>query len=404
MRFRYRARTQKGELQVGFIEAPNRDQAGVILSGHELYVLLLEEMRRDYLTERLLGYIRRVKVKDLMIFTRQFATLLSAKIPLGDTLLTLERQTRNPTLQEVIREISSDVDAGLALSQAMEKHQHVFSSFYVNLVRSAEITGRVDEVVNFLADYIEKEAVLMSRVKNALMYPVIMVILFLVVVIIMATVVLPKVGPVFAEAGVAVPLFTKILIAGGEFLVHWWWLTLLFLAVLIFFIYDYFRSSEGRVLRDEIVFRLPFFNNLLKELYVARFAQSLSVLIKGGIPIAQAIEITGHVIDSPAYREVLHQAGIDVSRGELLSQSLARKENLFPPLVSQMLAVGESTGRMDELLERIGGFYTREVDNLLNNLVELIQPILIVVIGIFVGILFASILVPIYDLVQSFRV
>lgn len=404
MKFRYRARTQKGELQVGFIDAPSKNQAVNILTSHELYVLLIDEVRGGGLYEQIQNYFNRVKAKDLAIFSRQFATLLGARIALNDTLTTLERQTANLTLKEVIREMAADVDSGLSLSQAMEKHDHAFSPFYVNLVKSAEVTGRVDEAVNYLADYTEKQLILATRVRNALMYPVITTSLFLVVLVVMAAKVFPTIGPVFTEAGVELPFFTKVLIGGGEVVASWWWVILLSLIFLAFLIIDYFRTEEGRTLRDEVVLRLPVFRNLLRKLYVTRFAASLSVLMKGGIPIAQAIEITGHAIGSVAYRDALHQAGIDVTRGETLSQSLSRRQDLFPPLVGQMLAVGESTARMDELLDRISQFYTREVDNIVGNLVELIQPVLMIVIGILVGLLFASILIPIYSLVQSLRV
>ncbi len=404
MRFRYRARTQKGDLQVGFIDAPSRSYAVSTLTSHQLYILLLDEVRGGGPVERILGYFNRVKAKDLSIFSRQFATLLEAKIALADTLITLERQTVNPVLREVIREVAADVDAGLSLSQAMEKHDNVFSPFYTNLIKSAEITGRVDEAVGYLADYTEKQLVLATRIKNALMYPLITTFLFLVVLTVMAAKVFPAIGPVFTEAGVPLPVFTKVLIGGGKIIADWWWIIVLSLIILIFFVIDYFRTTEGRILRDEIVLRLPFLRNLLRELYVARFAESLSVLMKGGIPVNQAIEITGHVIGSVAYRDALHQAGIDVTRGETLSQSLSKRQDLFPPLVGQMLAVGESTGRMDELLDRVSQFYTREVDAIINNLVELIQPVLMVIIGVLVGLLFASILIPIYNLVQSLRV
>lgn len=403
-KFRYRARTQTGELQVGFVEAPTKNQAISTLTGHQLYVLLIEETRGGGWSERILGYFNRVKAKDLAVFSRQFATLLGAKIALSDALVTLERQTASQVLREVIREVAADIESGLSLSQAMEKHDAVFSLFYVNLIKSAEITGRVDEAVNYLADYAEKQLILATKVRNALMYPVITTLLFLVVLVVMAAKVFPAIGPVFAEAGVELPLFTKILIGGGEILAAWWWMVLLTLALLIFLTIDYFRTAEGRILRDEIVLRLPFFKNLLKELYVARFAGSLSILMKGGIPVNQAIEITSHVIGSVAYRDALEQTGIDVTRGETLSQSLSKRQELFPPLVSQMLAVGESTGRMDELLDRVSQFYTREVDGIVDNLVELIQPALMIVIGILVGLLFASILIPIYSLVQSIRI
>lgn len=404
MRFRYRARTQKGELQVGFVDASSKNHAANILTGHQLYILLIEEVRGGGLYERILGYFNRIKAKDLAIFSRQFATLLGASIPLNDSLITLERQTANLILREVIREIAADVDSGLSLSQALEKHDNVFSPFYVNLIKSAEVTGRVNEAMNYLADYTERQLILITRIRNAMMYPFITTTLFIVVLIVMAAKVFPAIGPVFAEAGVALPLFTKILIGSGEIIAKWWGVILLTFAFLLFLVIDYFRTAEGRALRDEILLRLPFFKDLLKELYVARFAESLSVLIKGGVPIDQGIEVTSHVVGSVAYQDALHQAGIDVTRGETLSQSLSKRQDLFPPLVSQMLAVGESTGRMDELLQRISQFYTREVESIIDNLVELIQPVLMVVIGILVGLLFASILIPIYGLVQSLRV
>ncbi|MBI2594801.1 MAG: type II secretion system F family protein [Candidatus Colwellbacteria bacterium] len=403
-RFRYKARTQKGELQIGFVDAATRNEAVNLLGGHKLYVLLLEEIRKGGWYNRTIGYFNRVKTKDLVIFTRQFATLLSAEIALSDALQTLERQTINPSLRAVIREVVTDVDSGLSLSQALEKHDYVFSPFFINLIRSAEITGRVAEAVNYLADYTEKQSVLMSRVRNALMYPAVTILLFMVVVGVMAAKVFPAIGPVFIEAGVELPLFTKILIGVGEIIAGWWWAILLTLILLVFFTLDYLRTTEGRTLRDEILLRLPFFKNLLKELYVARFAESLSVLLKGGIPIAQAIEITGRVIGSAAYRDLLHQMAIDVTRGETLSQSLLKKQDFFPPLVSQMVGIGEATGRLGELLGRISQFYTREVDDIVDNLVELIQPVLMIAIGVFVGLLFASILIPIYSLVQSLRV
>jgi len=404
MKFKYQARTQKGELQIGFVEAPSKEEAAAILSRHSLYILLLEEVRSKRLADRLANYFGRVKTKDLMVFTRQFATLLGSKIPLADALITLERQTRNLSLREAVREIGADVDAGLSLSQALEKQAHIFSEFYINMIRSAEITGKVDEAVGFMADYLERQMALLGRLRDALIYPAIMIVLFFVVGGILVVVVFPQIKPIFDEAGIELPFFTKLLLGAAAFLAHWWWAVLLTAAFLVVFGLDYLKTAEGKVVRDEIILRLPIFQNILKELYVTRFAESLRVLIQGGIPIAQAIEIAGHTIGSAAYGEALHQIATAVRQGESLSQAIARESRLFPPLVSQMVAVGESTGRLEELLERVAQFYTREVNSSLNNLVELVQPLLMVAIGVLVGLLFASILIPIYDLARSLRV
>lgn len=387
---------------MGSVEALNRNEATSILSSHELFILSLEEIGRREILGQLLDYFNRVKSKDLMIFTRQFAALMSARVSLGDALKTLENQTINETLRKIVGDVAADVDAGLSLSQSLQKYNRVFSDFYVNMVRSAEVTGRLDESINFLADYIEKQVNLTARIKSALIYPVILLGLFFIVAGVMVVVVFPQIGPIFKEAGVEVPVFTRVLLKGGEFLSSWWWAIFILFGIFGFWGINYFRSNEGKVFRDEIVLRTPVINKLLRQLYVARLAESLGVLIKGGIPIAQAIEITGATVGSAAYTEALAKTANEVRQGELFSRSLAMRGELFPPLVGQMVAIGESTGRLDEMLGRVSSFYTREVETSVNQLVELIQPLLLVVVGLLVGGLFASILIPIYNLAQTF--
>ena len=346
MKFKYRARTGTGDLQVGFVSANSRGDAASILTSHGLYVLILDEVKENVWYSKIANFTSRVKKKDLMIFTRQFATLLSARIPLDDALQTLKKQTQNPTLYTIISEMATDIDAGLSLSQSLEKYERVFSSFYVSMVRSAEVTGRVDEAVGFLADYIEKQSALINKVRNALIYPAVMIVLFFVVAGIMVVVVFPQIGPVFEEAGVDLPLFTKLMLAGGEFVANWWWIIMSVFGVFVFVGVDYFRTAEGRVLMDEVLFRVPLVTSL--------------------------------------------------------SQGLEKHWKLFPPMVGQMVAIGESTGHLDTLLSKVSDFYAREVDGLIGSLVELIQPILMIVIGVLVGGLFASILIPIYNLAQTF--
>jgi len=402
MKLRYKARTKDGELQVGFIEATTREAAVNILSSHNLFILNLGPAEKKRWYEYILSFLNRVSAKDLMIFTRQFATLLSAKIPLAESLRTLERQTKHSILKSTTFEIISDIDAGLSLSQSLEKYSNIFSPFYINLVRSAEITGRMEEATNYLADYLEKEVILTAKVRNALIYPIVVIMLFFIVVGVMASVVLPNIEPIFLESGVAIPTFTKGILAVGKFLADWWWAVLLVITATGVLIADYFRTLEGRAVLDELILRIPVFGGLLRQLYVARFAEAVSILVKGGIPIAQTLEISSITVGSTIYRDLLHEVAEDVRRGELVSQSLSKNERFFPPMVSQMVAIGESTGRLEELLERVSSFYTREVDTLLNNLVELIQPVLILVIGVLVGAMFASILIPIYNLVKTF--
>ncbi len=401
-KFKYNARTQEGELQTGFVDAANRQAALNILTGHGLFILKLEGAEKVSWFQKTFRFLNRVKITDLMIFTRQFATLMEAKVPLDNSLRSLYQQTRNTILKEAISDISSDIDAGLSLSQTLERQTGIFSEFYVNMIRSAEITGRLEEVMNFLADYLEKEVGWRSRIRNALIYPITVVVLFMVVGVIMLVVVFPQIAPIFEESNVSLPILTQFFLASGYFILNWWWIILIIAVMLIFLAVDYFQKDEGKAVLNEITIKLPIFGNMFKKIYVARFAESISVLIKGGIPLTQSLEISSHIIGNIIYRDILHEVAEGVRGGQSLSSQLAKNEYYFPVLVGQMVAIGENTGRLEEIFSRISIFYTREVNDLLNNLVELIQPILIAVIGVLIGLLFASILIPIYNLAQAF--
>mgnify|MGYP001567902203 CR=1 FL=1 len=401
MKFNYKTRTKDGELQVGNVDAVDREAALAILLSHELFVLSIEPVTEDVWYNRILDFFKRVKTQDLMIFTRQFATLLASQVPLSDSLANLYKQTTKPVLKEAIYEIANDIDAGFSLSQALERHRAIFSEFYVNMVKSAEVTGRLSEVLNFLADYLEKQAVLVSKVKNALTYPAFVIGLFIIVVIVMVTMVFPQITPIFAQANIEMPFFTKVLLGFGSFMARWWFFFVVALVALVVVLVDYFQTNEGKAVLDTICLKLPIVGPLFQKLYISRFAESARVLIKGGLTIPQAVEISSHTIGNAVYEELLHEVAQQIRKGKLLSQSLAAMPE-FPPLVSQLLSVGESTGRMEDLLSKINDFYSRQVDDTVNNLVTLLQPILMVVIGGVVAILFASILLPIYNLSQVF--
>lgn len=402
MKLKYTARTKQGELQAGFIEAANREAAATTLLGHDLFVLTIAPVETENWFDSILEIINRVKPTDLMIFTRQFATLLDAKISLGDSLKNLYRQTNNVILKEVISDLTSDIDSGLLLSQAMERHSGIFSNFYVSMIRSAEVTGQLEEAMGFMADYLEKEAALMSKVRSALIYPAVVIALFMVVAGIMVGFVFPQLAPIFEESNAQIPFITQVLLGTGQFIADQWIIILISLIVAAFVLYDYLRSPEGKAVFAEVSIVLPVVGDLYKKLYVARFTEATAVLIRGGVPISQSLEIAGHTIDSVIYRDALHEIAEAVRGGQLMSQALAEREEYFPPLVAQMVAVGESTGKLESLMSRISNFYTREVDTVVSNLVDLIQPALMVGIGVLVALLFAAVLLPIYNLVNSF--
>lgn len=404
MKFIYKARTKEGESQTGFVESFSREGAVNVLTSHNLYVLSLESAEERHWYESISGIFKRVKLADLVIFTRQFATLVESKVPLGDALKNLSKQTSNPMLKEIVYEITADIESGLALSQALERQGKIFDQFYVSMIRSAELTGRLEESLVYLANYLEKQKMWRARIVNALIYPAVLVSGFLVVIILMAAVVFPNIRPIFEDSSVELPWFTKLVLFSGDFIINWWWAIILILIPMIILFIDYFRSDEGRIVMDEILLRFPVLGNLFRKIYIARFAESLSVLIKGGVPIAQSLVITSNSIGSFVFKEVLVKVSEKVRGGELLSNSLKEEEFYFPPLVSQMIGIGETTGRLEELSEKISSYYNHEVEDIIGRLAELIQPVIIAFIGIFIGLLFASILIPIYNLIQGFKV
>ena len=272
MKFNYKARTKEGELQIGNVEAGGKEAATNILLSHGLFVLSIEPLVENLWYDRILDFFKRVQANDVMIFTRQFATLLSSQVPLADSLSNLYRQTTSQVLKETIIEISKDIESGFSLSQSLGRHPTVFSEFYVNMVKSAEATGRLAEVLDFLADSLEKQAALIAKVKNALFYPAFVIVLFLAVVIIMVTFVLPQIEPIFKDSKIELPAMTKILMSVGGFITNWWWAALIALTVFFFVLIDYFQTKEGKAVMNDLVLRLPIVGSMFQKLYISRFA------------------------------------------------------------------------------------------------------------------------------------
>lgn len=388
-------------MQVGFVEAGSRDGAIQTLSQHDLFILSIASAETTGILDRVNGFLNRVRRKDMIIFARQLATLLQARLPLNNALKILSEQTENPTLKEAILQVTGDIDAGLSFSQAMERQGKVFPDYYVEMVRAAEVTGNMDEVSAFLADYTEKEGILASKAASALIYPGIVVGLFVVVAFILVAFVYPSLGSVFAENGVQLPWYTQTLLTAGNFLSKWWFVVVIIVVMLGVVIVDYFETDEGRALADDAKITLPIVKKVYLPVIMARFGNSAALLVHGGIPIAQALEVISHMVDNTLYKDIIHEVAEDVRQGSLLSQSIAKHPRFFPDLVPQMVAVGETTGKIEDMFNRLAGIYTREADEVTNNLVDLIQPILIIGIGIMVGLLFASILIPIYNLTAN---
>ncbi len=403
MKYKYQAKTKEGDTQIGYVEAANRDAAVTVLSGHGLYVLKIEESEKSSFLDRFSVYFSGVKRQDMVVFTRQFATLLQARLPLKNALNTLYDQTANPSLKNSIAMISQDIDAGLALSQAMERQSDIFSGFFVSMIRSAEVTGNLDEVMEFLADYNEREANLISKARSAMIYPAVIIVLFVVVAIVMMVVVFPQIRPIFEQSGVELPLLSRIFLNSGQVISDWWFAFLLGLAVIIVMVADYVQSPEGKAFLSDLKIKAPIIKKVYIPITMTRFANASAMLLQGGVPVAQAMEIVGETIDSSLYREILHDISNDVRQGVSLSQAIIQRPEYFPSLVHQMVAVGETSGQLTQMFKKISDFYTREADTMVSNLVELIQPVLLVGVAIFVGLLFGSILLPLYSLTSTFQ-
>ncbi len=403
MKFKYQAKTKDGEMQVGFVEAGNRDGAANILASHDLFILSVEPAESQGALDRLSALMNRVRRKDMVVFTRQLATLLEARLPLNNALKMLREQTKNKTLNEAIFQVAEDIDSGLSFSQAMERQGNVFPVFYIEMVHAAEVTGNLNEITGFLADYAEREGDLAGKAGSALIYPAIVVSLFLVVAFILLTFVFPSIGVVFTQNNVELPWYTQALLTAGNFMAKWWLVVIVAVIVLAFVVIDYFQTDEGRATLDDVKIRFPIAKKVYVPLIMARFGNAAALLVHGGIPIAQSLEIIGHMVGNVLYRDVVHDIAEDVRQGKLLSTSLALRPKFFPPLVSQMIAVGESTGKVEDMFKRLSNIYTKETDQVTSNLVDLIQPILMIGMGLMIGLLFASILLPIYNLTANIK-
>lgn len=405
MLYTYTAKNKNGEIISGNLDALSEESAVSILQQAGLVVLKLERKEEEKKYSKSLSFFERVSLKDLSVYTRQLSILMEAQIPLIESLNSLANQVTNSVLKSITIQINNDIEAGLSFSDALSKYPAVFSDFFVNMIKASELTGRLDSSLSYLADYYEAQDKLNSKVKNAMIYPIFVLVMFLVVIIIMVTVVIPQLEGIITESGITpdeLPTISKIMFGVGGFIRDYYWGIIIVIAIIVFIIINYFKSEEAQGLASTLFLNFPVIGNFLKKLYISRFAETLSVLIKGGIPIVSALEISANVIGNNFYEDVIFKIAQGVKEGSNMSSLIMNYPDFFPPVVSQMIAVGERTGTLDSILDKISKNYTREVDELAGSLTEIIQPILIVFLGILVGLLVAGVIMPIYQIAQQF--
>ena len=398
MLYKYDATTVNGERQSGSIEAANIEIAISSLQRRNLIIVSINpEEKGESIFTKGIGIFEKVKTRDVVILSRQLSTLFEAKVPVLESFKLLANEAESPILRKKISQVVEDIQGGIPMSQAMAKHPDVFSKFYVSMVRSGEESGKLEEVFLFLADYLERSYELASKARNALLYPAFVIFVFISVMILMMVFVIPKLNTILLEAGQDVPVYTKVIIGISNFLINFGPLLIIALVIGIIFLWRYLRTETGRMSFSQFQISVPYVGSLYKKLYLARITDNLKTLLSSGVSMVRSLEISSDVVGNGAYERILRESTDAVKGGNSLSEALGKYEDI-PPLVSRMIKIGEETGKLNFILETLARFYKREVDSAVDNLVGLIEPVMIIVLGVGVGILLISILGPIYNI------
>jgi len=402
MKYRYRSRNQAGLEQEGVVEASTLANAAAILQQHNLVVISLAPEREAGIFSGLSRIWEGISAKEFVMFSRQLAVMVEAKVPLLSAFKSIAEQTENPFFARILSSVLADIDEGKSLAECLRKHPRVFSELYVNMIQSGEVSGSLQKSLENLADNIEKNYTLTQKVKGVLYYPTFILTAFFIVAFIMITFVIPKLMGMIRETKAVLPITTRILIWSGDFMQQWWWLVLLAIILGAIGVIYYIRTDEGKKEFDVIQLKIPLIGKVLRYLYLARFSENLSTLVKSGLPIVNALQIAGRVIGNTVYERDIMEAAEKVKSGGMVSEALRAKET-FPPMLIQMMKVGEETGKLDSVLTTMSRFYNRESDQMVSNLSSVIEPVLIVILGIGVGVLVFSIIIPIYNIATSIR-
>ena len=341
-----------------------------------------------------------VSHKDIVMLSRQMATLFEAQVSALKIFVLLSTEVENPVLRKSLAQIADDIQAGSSISKALAKYPAVFSDFYVNMVRAGEETGKLNDTFNHLADYLDRNYEVISKTQNALIYPAFVITVFISVMALMFTVIIPKISLIIIESGQSIPVYSQIVFNISDFFLNYGLIILVALIVFGFFTVRYIRTSEGRSALARFKLRIPFIGNLYKKLYLSIIADNMNTMVLSGIPMLKAIEVTGAVVGNEVYKQILAESLLAVKGGSSLSQSLSQYEEI-PGILVQMIKVGEESGELGSILGTMAHFYQREVINAVDTLVSLIEPVMIVLLGLGVGILLASVLIPIYDIANS---
>ncbi len=397
LRFRFKARSAQGEVRRGVVEAQTQAGAVAVLREQKLIITELHELS---VGKSLFSVGQKVKFDDIVNFTRQLSTMIGAGLPLTDALAILQVQV-TPNLQSKVADVLRSIEGGSTLADALTHHTETFSRVYIALVRAGEAAGVLDTILIRLADTLEKQREFREKTKGALIYPVIVVIGMLLVAAVMMIFVLPKLTVMYQDFNVKLPLITQVLISVSTFMSKFWYVMGLGIALAVYAFAKWRKTKLGSYQYDVMILKLPIFGKIKSMVLMAEFSRTLALLASAGVSLVEALVIVKEVADSEVMRRALAEVASDVEKGNALATSLA-KHPVFPMIVSQMTSVGEQTGKLDEILNRVAGYFENESEHAIKNLSTAMEPIIMVVLGVGVGFLIVAIVVPIYNLTSAF--
>lgn len=399
MLFNYEYLDEKGQKKGGSIDAINVDVAISSLQRRGLILSSISEADKggSFLSNKV-SLFDHVSGKDIVILSRQLSTLFQAQVSALRIFRLLAGESENQLLRSKLTMIADDLQSGSSISVAMAKHNKIFDEFYVSMVKAGEESGKLEEVFEYLASYLDRTYELTAKVRGALIYPAFVVVTFITVMILMFTMVIPKISGILTESGVTLPIYTTIILGISNFFVEYGFVILALAVVAIFILVKLVRTESGRESYDLLKLQVPYINTLFRKLYLSRLADNMNTMLSSGIPIVRALELTANVINNGVYKKILSESVEAVKGGKTLSESLSVYPVQIPGIMVQMTRVGEETGEVGSILKTLANFYTREVKTAVDSLVSLIEPAMIVLLGGGVAVLLASVLVPIYNI------
>ena len=398
MLFTYTAVDKESTPRDGTVDAQNIQAAIETVEGRGYTIISIDEVKKsESLFNIDITWFQRVTNKEIVIFSRQIATLFEAQVSALRIFRLLASESSNPMMQGILNDISDSLQGGSSISNALGRHPDVFSPFYVSMVKSGEESGTLEKTFMYLADYLDRMYQVVSKARNALIYPAFVISVFVGVMLLMLTLVIPSVSKILIDSGQELPIYTRIVIALSDFVRNFFPLLILLAAGAGILFYQFKKTVAGKRMIDEFKLSIPFLGSLYEKLFLTRICDNLSTMLSSGISMVQALEVTSDVVDNDVYREIIDNTLADVKAGKSFADSISEYKEI-PGVLAQMSKVGEETGKLGEILNTLAVFYRREVNNAVDTLIGLIEPAMIVLLGLGVGVLLASVLMPIYNL------